>query len=780
MEGSYWMRLGSIVAMTVGCVYVLLPSFLIDREIEVEGGTGAQKEEKPLDAWFTTADKSPDLADIAPVEARLRVAGLNYERVETVDDRLVVHLRTGTSKVRAVEAVLANGKGSVHALADVDGLDGAWATAAEDRGAALSKAMAGKKLIAGAPDSGVTITGLVREGAGDAVSYAATVQGAWPAGASELAVAVDDRVIGYASAPGADGKAAVHLVADSTPAADLASLAGAQLPEPLSRVVIEQQADEKKDVQEVAWWEGLLPNTALNLGLDLQGGIDLTLQVDLDEAVFAQVKRDQASAKDQATRDGFEVEITRDRSRPAMRFAHNGEFAALKDWVGKNLRSYAYTESVQEDGKTWHVWLMLEAADEQIRSQAVDQVLETLRKRVDSTGVKEPAIVKMPGGRINIQLPGVKDAQAAVDAVGTQAILEFRLVDKDASDTAVDQMLQAAKKALPPEQFEDDQIVNEWLHENGKLAADRVLLWEYNEDKEHVLRRSPQALQVYDQVLLTGSDVAKAFVNWDSQSQEPFVHMEFKPQGARVFCEVTTAHVKERFAIILDGQVRSAPSIREKICGGSASIEMGSATDPVGESNMLALVLRTGSLTAPVDVGEVREVGPNLGADAINSGIIGAFAGGGITLLFMAVWYRTAGMVANLALMLNVLLVFALLAMFGATLTLPGIAGVALTIGMAVDANIIVYERIREELAVGRTARSAVDNGYNMGITAVIDANLTTAIAGIVLYSYGTGPIKGFAVTLLIGIITTITTGVYVSRTFLEILTRNSNSRLKI
>jgi preprotein translocase subunit SecD len=273
--------------------------------------------------------------------------------------------------------------------------------------------------------------------------------------------------------------------------------------------------------------------------------------------------------------------------------------------------------------------------------------------------------------------------------------------------------------------------------------------------------------------------VNNAGVSFD-RNNLPYVALEFKPKGARVFCTVTTEHEKKRFGIILDGEVKSAPVIRERICGGRASIEMGSSLDALDEAETLALVLRTGSLNAPVSVGQVRTVGASLGQDAISSGSIATAIGGTMVLIFMAFWYRKGGVMADIALVMNIFLVMATLALFGATLTLPGIAGIALTVGMAVDANIIIYERIREELQLGQHARKAVDVGFDKGLVAVVDANVTTAIAGIVLFSYGTGPLKGFAVTLLIGIVTTLITALFVNRTFMELITRSSRARLKL
>ena len=258
--------------------------------------------------------------------------------------------------------------------------------------------------------------------------------------------------------------------------------------------------------------------------------------------------------------------------------------------------------------------------------------------------------------------------------------------------------------------------------------------------------------------------------------------MEFKPRGAQVFEDVTGANIGRRFAIVLDKEVRSAPVIRSRIAGGRASIEMGVGDYQMAlqEANVLSLVLRTGALPAPVTVGKVRTVGASLGADAISAGKRATVLGFGIVLAFMFFIYRGAGLVSWAALGINIVLVMALLATVGATLTLPGIAGIALTIGMAVDCNIIIYERIREERNFLKNDKQAVSIGFDKALVAVVDANITTFIAGVVLYTYGTGPIKGFAVTLMIGIVTTLFTGVFVSRALIEFMIRKPSAKLSI
>ncbi len=776
MERGYWLRAAAILALILGSFYVLLPSLVADRTIALDVSSSRPQKEKTLEVWLTAADGAPDEADVAVLQDRLRGAGLAFERVEASDDRVVVTTRQGTRKEPVAALAAAKGEVAVYAAS-------ASPEALPKDAAAIPAAVAGKSVVAGAAPAGLRVLGGTRNADG---SLAVKVEGAWD-GKGPWLVAVDGVLVGTLTADAGSANAGtVRLGAsdDAERAQHAGLVAAPSLPEVLARytppAADPKAADATTPKVEQTAWEGLLPQTKIALGLDLQGGIDLTLQVDQDDAVLAKVARDRTTLRDQLVKDGKEWEVVRERSRPALRLTGD-ELGVVKTWFSQYSKEYSYVESLPESGKTWHLFVLREDIEQTLRTQAVEQVLETLRKRVDSTGVKEPAIVQMPGGRINIQLPGAQDAQQAIDAIGTQAMLEFRLVDDETPMATVSQLVAAARSALPEEQFLDDSLVNEWLHEQGKLPEDRLILWEYEEDPQDpktLVRGAP--IQLKEPVVLTGGDVNNAVTSWD-QNQQRTVQLEFKPQGASTFCDITTNNVKKRFAIILDGQVRSAPQINEPICGGSAQISIGqTSVNADKEANTLSLVLRTGSLTAPVDVGEMRVIGPSLGKDAIQSGLYGCLVGGAVTFVFMLAWYQIAGGVAIFALLMNVLLVFASLAMFGATLTLPGIAGIALTIGMAVDANIIVFERIREELALGVSARKAVDTGFDKGVVAVLDGNLTTAVAGIVLYSYGTGPIKGFAVTLLIGILTTIVTGVYVTRTLLEMITRNSNVRLRM
>jgi len=552
----------------------------------------------------------------------------------------------------------------------------------------------------------------------------------------------------------------------------------------------QQAQDASSDVADAAeeevgpWYMALLPNAILNLGLDLQGGIDLTLQVEVEEAIISSVQRDIAPLKQSAENEGiFLADVRRERGSPTLLIEQNdvtrGE---LEVFLSKRYDYYAYENSRTIDGTSYNAYKMSDEQQQYIRERAVEQALETLRSRIDETGVKEPSIVLKGGNRINIQLPGIEDPDAAIQAIGTAAVLQFQLVDEEAMKNIGDleRAVFSAEESLDPELFNDDEALSDYLSTKGDLPDSTVLLWEYGKNAENEdARRDPYILK--QDVILTGDDINDASVQMDQYNQ-PYTALEFKPRGGKIFGDVTGENVGRRFAIVLDGKVQSAPVIRERIGGGRASIDNnnGDYNLALQESSVLSLVLRTGALPAPVTIGEIRQVGASLGEDAIQQGQRATLVGFGLVLTFMLVYYRTAGFVSVVALMSNVLLVFALLAGAGATLTLPGIAGIALTIGMAVDCNIIIYERIREELRLGKNSRSAVGAGFDKALLAVLDANITTFIAGVVLYTYGTGPIKGFAVTLMIGIITTLFTGIFLSRTLMDFLTRNSSARLSI
>jgi preprotein translocase subunit SecD len=530
------------------------------------------------------------------------------------------------------------------------------------------------------------------------------------------------------------------------------------------------------------WWIDYVPNTQINLGLDLQGGIDLTLEVEVDEAVLSTAQRDVQPLRQLGEREGVKLDdVRRDRRRPSL-LVDPGDGVNLETVQGvfrKGLNGYAYEHTESIDGKDYLVFTMTEEARTAVGDAAVTQALETIRNRIDETGVKEPSITRKGDRGIDIQLPGETNVEQAVAAVGTTARLEFLLVDEDADTGKIDQAVAQARDAMPAADYANDRRLSEWLLDNGHLRPGQRLYWEYLKENGQESRLRPYVLK--EEVVLSGDDVNDARTEFDAQRAQNSVSLIFKPRGQAVFAQVTGENVNKRFAIVLDDKVRSAPVITQRI-DGPAQIRMGGQNldEQAKEAKMLALVLRSGSLPAPVSVGEVRTVGASLGEQAVEEGVIAAGLGSLLVLIFAAVYYRLSGIVADISLALNAVFVLALLALVGATLTLPGICGIALTIGMAVDCNIIIFERIREELRGGKSIRLAIEAGFDRASIAVLDSNITTLLAGVVLYSYGSGPIKGFAVTLMIGIFTTLYTGVFVSRALMELVNGGPRARVSI
>ena len=371
---------------------------------------------------------------------------------------------------------------------------------------------------------------------------------------------------------------------------------------------------------------------------------------------------------------------------------------------------------------------------EEAREDAPNRALEIIRNRIDQFGVREPLIQRQGKDSIVVQLPGITDRERAIELIGRTAQLEFRLVEDDS------ELNQRAKAGDIPEGYS--------LKKVGK-----------------------ETLLLHDEVALTGDTLVNAEVKFDeSRFNEPYIALEFNSKGAAIFSEVTEQNVGRRLAIVLDGNVHSAPRINEKIPSGRASI---SGRFTIDEASDAAIVLRAGALPAPIYIEEERTVGALLGKDSIESGIRAFSIGVVLILGFMLIYYLFSGIVASVAMLLNFIIVLGALGWLHTTLTLPGIAGIILVIGMAVDANVLIYERIREELSTGKHIRSAIAAGYNKAFTAILDSNITTLIAAALLFRFGTGPIRGFGVTLSIGILASMFTAIFVTRIIFDIVTSN-------
>lgn len=474
----------------------------------------------------------------------------------------------------------------------------------------------------------------------------------------------------------------------------------------------------------------LWPHKKINLGLDLQGGMNMLLRVQTEVAV-----RNTAERYAQEIKSGLKEEKILYRSIESTDDARIS-ITIKGDKHIDNFNSYLKREypdlvQVNRNVSDGILTLLIGISDEEtqdIKTNTVDQALETIRNRIDQLGVSEVPIQREEEERINIQLPGVKDTQRARDLIGQQAMLEFKLVDQT---------------------MDANQI------KPGSLPADREIL-KGTDGRSYV---------VYKRVLLTGDYLTKAEVSYDNLG-ERYVAIEFNKKGAKIFEDITGAHVNEPLAIVLDDVVQSAPNINERIAGGMASIS-GSYT--AEEAHDLVIVLKAGALPAPLELLDDTTVDASLGSDSIRMGLMSIYIGGILVVLFMAVYYKLSGLVADLALVVNILLIAAGLAAVQATLTLPGIAGIILTIGMAVDANVLIFERIREEFDLGKTARAAVEAGYNRATLTILDANITTLIAALVLFQFGTGPIKGFAVTLSFGVVSSVFTSLILTRSIFDL-----------
>jgi preprotein translocase subunit SecD len=473
----------------------------------------------------------------------------------------------------------------------------------------------------------------------------------------------------------------------------------------------------------------------MNLGLDLQGGMHLVLEVEAEKAVESSTDRLVGEVSEGLAKLSIpNLEVRKVAyDQVGVKFPDAGRSEA----VAEAMKAFPSLVPTGSTGGTELNYKLETPRVQRIMENALDQALETIRNRVDQFGVAEPTIQRQGSRYIVVELPGIKEADRAIQLIGKTARLEFRLVD-------------------------DQHNVDEAI--KGKLPEGDEILYERKVNKQTgEVARTPLLLR--KQVLLTGDALTNAEVRIGSQFNEPYVSIEFDREGARRFERITSENVGKRLAITLDNSVYSAPVIRERIAGGQAQIT-GSFT--VEEARDLAIVLRAGALPAPVRIEYESIVGPSLGQDSIRQGLVAGIVGSALVVLFMLVYYHLSGVIANIALVLNILILLAGLGYFHATLTLPGIAGIVLTLGMAVDANVLIFERIREESRLGKPARAAVEAGFSRAWSAILDGNVTTLIAAVMLFQFGTGPIRGFAVTLSLGLIANLFTAVFVCKVIFD------------
>ncbi len=568
-------------------------------------------------------------------------------------------------------------------------------------------------------------------------------------------------------------------------------------------------------------YERLLDNS-IKLGLDLQGGMHVAMEVDVEELAKALAKN-----KDQRFEEAWEeartISANEDRDFLTV-------FAQKLQEKGTDLARYYGTKSLRDQGE------ILDYLRKQ-STEAVNRSLEILRNRVDQFGVSEPTIQKEGTKRIIIELAGVTDPQRVRGILGKTALLEFRLlkdaeitrnvaakinefiqgkigfedstdVTKEPKDTSIvtPEELFGETEQAPADTSQKDSlsIAREKLFKENLFFSypgdpQRLLVPKENEARLKLILQDPEIQKIIQteagdaeflwgkldptgeyygiylvdkQPEMTGETITDAFAQpssgYEAGTIGKFeVSLTFNSDGARIFSRITGANLNKRLAIVLDNVVHSAPTIQAKIRDGRARI---TGLETMQEAQDLAVVLKAGALPAPVKLLEERTVGPSLGRDSINKGTSSAIIGLILVAIFMIFYYRFSGFVADIALIFNIIILLGVMSYFHATLTLPGIAGIILTIGMAVDANVLIFERIREELDKGKTVWSSIETGYGRAVITILDANVTTLIAGVVLYNFGSGPIKGFALTLMIGIVASMFTAIYVTRTIFEVL----------
>ncbi|MGB0062450.1 protein translocase subunit SecD [Candidatus Binatus sp.] len=482
------------------------------------------------------------------------------------------------------------------------------------------------------------------------------------------------------------------------------------------------------------WFKAGFGSTKIQLGLDLQGGTHLLMAVKLDDAVKTQLRRRADDFKKELKDNKIDGDVAADDSgNLTVKLKSSADRTAFLDLAQKSFSDMTVSSNTDSSSPGPVYSLAYKPQELQtIRSNAMDQALETIRNRIDQLGVRETTVAKEGDNEILVQLPGIQDPERAKELIGKTAVLEFKLVD----DT---KNVQDAIKDGPPA---GDEI----LYGTSETGS-----------REPYLVESP--------VLMTGDVVTDARVRPGARLEGPYVAVELDNRGADIFDAMTAENVGRRLAIVLDNTVYSAPVIKERIPGGHVQITGRFSMD---EAHDLAIVLRSGALPAPVEIEEERTVGPSLGRDSIHQGELSFVIGAGAVLIFMAVYYSGAGLLADFGLSLNILLLICVMAALGATLTLPGIAGIVLTLGMSVDANVLVNERMREELRNGKSPREAVKLGYERAWSAIRDSNISTFAAGLILFQFGTGPVKGFAVTLCVGVLTGLFSCIVVTRAWYD------------
>jgi len=516
-----------------------------------------------------------------------------------------------------------------------------------------------------------------------------------------------------------------------------------------------------------------LPSSKINYGLDIQGGLHLVMGVDVEGVVAESTHRMASALKAELAKENIAVtEVKTPKAKDGeieFLFAGDETRAKLEAHLAK---VYPSTLQVMNSSSNSLTTRYYDAYMSDYKSKVIQQSIETIRNRIDEFGVAEPSITQQGADRILVQLPGMADAEKAKQLINTTAKLDFMIVDTSVSQAEISKWVAEAEKAgnysISTMKYSEYVVrLNEDL--KSKLP-EKTLVYFQKSDNAKNLETGAIPYLLRTDTGLGGDSLDSAGVGY-GQYGEPEVTLRFNAAGAAKFAELTGASVGKQMAVVLDRVVKTAPSIRNRIPDGSAVITLGGGRDRDGmlnEAKMISTALRAGALPASLEQLEERRVGPSLGADALQKAGMGSVVGAVLIILFMLIHYKGMGFISVVGLIFNFLLMFALLSTLGATLTLPGIAGIALTVGVAVDANVLINERIREELKKGASLKGAIQEGYNKALSAILDSNITTAATAVVLLYFGTGPVRGFAVTLLVGIVATMIANVFISKVIVD------------
>ncbi|MGB9761497.1 MAG: protein translocase subunit SecD [Caldimicrobium thiodismutans] len=511
------------------------------------------------------------------------------------------------------------------------------------------------------------------------------------------------------------------------------------------------------------WFTKYIYRGQLKLGLDLKGGVHLVLKPDIDKALETQFENYLQDLKSTLEKKGFLFSLTYEKGKAFLKFQREEDLERFKREILPEFKEISIFEEKRGVESPTLILSLSSEREKFVRENLVNQLLEVLRNRIDQFGVAEPIITKQGTDKVVIQLPGVKDPERAIKIVGQTAQLVFKLVDEETMKRLDLNVLMST--LIKEGKIKDTENLEEWRAAlRPYLPPDTEFYFLVERDKltGKIIR---QPILLKKETLLTGEYLKNAQVRIDPTFNEPYVWIQFNERGAKIFEAITSVNVGRRLAIVLDEVVRSAPVIREKISGGEAQIT-GSFT--MEEAQDLAVVLRAGALPAPVKIIQNITIGPSLGRDSIEKAIKAGLLGAAIVVVFTILYYRLSGLIAIFALLLNIYYLLALLSAFQATLTLPGIAGIILSIGMGIDSNILIFERMREELRLGRSPYSAIFQGYDKAFWTIFDAHITVLLTSLILFIFGTGPIRGFAVTLSISILVNLFTAIFVTKIFYE------------